>query len=585
MTFAAPLGLLALLAVPAIVVLHLYRRRLVERRVAGLFLFAGERLVAGAGRIRTRLLRTPSLWLECLAAVALALWLAEPSFGSTAARHVVVVLDDSASMAAGDCRERAVGAVRARVAALGGDDVVTLLRTGPRPDVLLGPRALPGVVDSALAAWRPARPGHDPRPVLDLARELAAGGGEVVFVTDAPPPPGAGDLDVVAFGRPRPNAALAGVRREPGPAGEQLRLRFAGYGGLAEVAWSLFDGDRELHSARTPLVDGAAEVAVALPAGVGAVRVQLAQDALAVDDVAVALPAQRRTVAVADVLSQESRSSLAIARVLAAQQDVELTADLAAAQLVLAVEPHALRPGQVELLVSPGTGERDAWRGPFVIDRAHPWLAGVQLEGVVWVAGRRPLPGQVVVAAGTQPLLTDEWLDAGRRLWLDLDAALGNLARSPDWPVLIANVLDTCRAEVPGPEQQEVVLGGEARYRRTLRTDGGDREVLLVDPDGARTPGRGGRTVAWLPTVPGLHRVVGGDGRELGAFAVRFVDPGESDLSGCVTGDWPRTPAPTDGEATAHTSLGRRLLALLLLALVVGDWWWLGRAAGTGRIA
>ena len=83
MTLANPLGLLALLAVPAVVLLHTFRRRLQERRVAGLFLFLGDRLVADAGRTRTRLLQTPSLWLECLAAAALALWLAAPSFGGT----------------------------------------------------------------------------------------------------------------------------------------------------------------------------------------------------------------------------------------------------------------------------------------------------------------------------------------------------------------------------------------------------------------------------------------------------------------------------------------------------------------------
>ncbi|MBL9077743.1 MAG: BatA domain-containing protein, partial [Planctomycetes bacterium] len=92
MTFTAPLGLLALLAVPAVLVLHLFRRRLPERRVAGLFLWHGDRLVTTAGRTRTRLLRTPSLWLELLAAVVLAAWLAGLSFGGARARHLVVVL-------------------------------------------------------------------------------------------------------------------------------------------------------------------------------------------------------------------------------------------------------------------------------------------------------------------------------------------------------------------------------------------------------------------------------------------------------------------------------------------------------------
>lgn len=584
MNFGAPFGLLALLAVPAIVVLHLYRRRLAERRVAGLFLFTGERLVAGAGRQRTHLLRTPSLWLECLAAIALALWLAEPSLGSIGARHVVFVLDDSASMAAAGCRERAIAAVRERVAALGSGDLVTLLRSGPRPDVLLGPRALAAEVGDALATWQPARPGHDPAPVLDLARELAAGGGEVVFVTDHAPPPGCEDVDVLAFGRARPNAAIAGLQRGAAGDGEQLRVRFVGYG-VTEVGWTVSAGDRELQRGRTAVGEGKGELALALPPDTGPVRVQLDADALAIDDQAFALPPQRRIVAVADLLPADRREALAIARVLAAQRDVTVVGAVADAQLVLAAEPHPLRPGQVELVVAPGDGERDAWSGPFVVDRAHPWLAGVQLAGVAWGAGRRRLPGQVLVAAGEQALASDEVLDAGRRLWLDLDARLGNFVRAPDWPVLVANVLETCRGEVPGAEPQDVVLGGEARYRRTLRVDGGDREVFLVAPDGTRTPGRGGRTVAWLPTMPGLHRVVGADGSELGTFAVRFVDGGESDLAASASGAWPRQRTGESGDPVARAAFGRRLLALLLLVVVVADWWWLGRGAVGGRPA
>ena len=69
--FAAPLGLLGLLAVPVVFLLHRLRRRLRERRVAGLFLFAPDTLSAGAGRTVSPLLRTASLWLEVAAAVAL----------------------------------------------------------------------------------------------------------------------------------------------------------------------------------------------------------------------------------------------------------------------------------------------------------------------------------------------------------------------------------------------------------------------------------------------------------------------------------------------------------------------------------
>ena len=76
MIFATPLGLLALLAIPAIVAIHLFRRRFPVRPVAGLFLWGVVRQTPeGGGRV-TRLPITRSLILECLAALALALIIA-----------------------------------------------------------------------------------------------------------------------------------------------------------------------------------------------------------------------------------------------------------------------------------------------------------------------------------------------------------------------------------------------------------------------------------------------------------------------------------------------------------------------------
>jgi hypothetical protein len=72
MIFTSPLGLLALLAVPAIIGIHLFRRRFPVRPVAGLFLWQiGRQIPEGGGKI-SKLPITTSLILECLAALALA---------------------------------------------------------------------------------------------------------------------------------------------------------------------------------------------------------------------------------------------------------------------------------------------------------------------------------------------------------------------------------------------------------------------------------------------------------------------------------------------------------------------------------
>lgn len=586
MTFASPLALLWLLAVPAVVALHLFRRRLEERRVAALFLFPVERLVASAGRTRTRLLHTPSLWLESLAALALALWLAGPSFAGAPARHVVFVLDDSASMAAGGARA-AAAAVRDAAADLSAGDRVTVLRTGVRPETLLGPAASPGEVGVALARWAPAQNRHDPLPALDLARGLAGGAGEVVFCTDGPPPPRCSDVTVLAFGAPAPNCAIVGAQRVPRASGEELRVKVIGTGGAAGAEIEVLAGERSLLRAPLVFTDGAVDFATPLPPGTGTVHLRLPGDALAIDDEAWLLPAPERRVSVCDLLPAEASAAMGMQRVFAALGGVHAVTDPRDAELVLAEAPGAVRPGQLEVVFVPDAKtavERDAWRGPFAIDRAHAWLAGVQLQGVVWVAARRPLPGQVLVAANEQPLVCEEFLDAGRRLWLDVDPRTGNLVRSPDWPVLWSNVVESARAEAPGVEEPNALVGAEARYRRSLRAGAADAEVALEHPNGTRTIGRGARTVAVVLAQPGVHRFVDRDGASLGEVAARFLDPEESDLRGLVTGKWPAAPQQEARlDTTRDTGLERRLLALALLLFVSLDWWLLAgqRAPGT----
>src|ERR1700722_9176542 len=101
MTFANPWGLLGLLALPAIVILHLYYRRFPPLLIGGLHLWGVQTQVRQAGRRRGRLPITASLLLQLVAAAVLSLVIAQPHLAeSRRVEHLVVVLDNSASMQA-----------------------------------------------------------------------------------------------------------------------------------------------------------------------------------------------------------------------------------------------------------------------------------------------------------------------------------------------------------------------------------------------------------------------------------------------------------------------------------------------------
>jgi len=217
MSFTTPLGLIALLGVPVVVFLHLFRRRFRVRRVAGLFLFAPDALVASSGRTRTRLLKTPSFWLEILAALLLALWLGGPTIGAAErVPHLVVVLDDSASMGAQGVSERVRAALDDVVEALPGNAVGTLITTGTRPEVIAGPRVPIALLAPALAEQSPRRPHHDMAPALLLGHEIAGDEGQLLLLTDRPLATAPPEYEVRAVGAAASNAAVIGARRADG---------------------------------------------------------------------------------------------------------------------------------------------------------------------------------------------------------------------------------------------------------------------------------------------------------------------------------------------------------------------------------
>lgn len=577
MTFTAPLGLWSLLAVPVVLWLHLYRRQLRQRQVAALFLFAPELLVASAGRKRTRLLRTASLWLECLAAAALALWLAGLSFGGGDAVHLVAVLDDSASMAAvvdgQSARDRAVAALRSAVAELPGGSRLSLLRSGPRPEVLLGPQALLPQLDDAVRHWQPTQPHHDLGPALELARELAGPPGRVLLLTDAEVP-GCDDVDLRRCGVAAGNAAILSAERFTTEQGEHLRAEVRLFGAAAaDVTLTLSTAAGPLGERQLALRGGdSSSVDLLLPAGTAALTLHLDDDALALDNVVTLLPEPQRIVPVGVLLPEPLQQALLLPRTLAAQTGWQPAAEAAAAQLLFAPAPGRVTDGRTEVVVAVPGQDRDTWLSPFAVDRSHPWMAGITLGGVAWSAGRGALPGRALVVAGGTTLLSEELLPGGRRLWLSLDPSASNLPRAPDWPILWDNVLAQCRRELPGPVRSNCAVGDEIEWRRALGTAGLPADLELERPDGDKRTGRGLRVVSWRAEQPGLHLVRDAEGRELGRIAVRFHDVVESDLSGASSGYQEARPVPRTAVAAApDQGLERRLLALLALLCLLLD--------------
>jgi hypothetical protein len=553
MIFTTPLGLLALLAIPAIVAIHLFRRRFPVRPVAGLFLWQLARQTPeGGGRI-ARVPVTTSLILECLAALAFALILAGARLSSAGVTaHLVVLLDDSASMAAVNARgesarDRAMRRILEELDRRGAAARVTLVSSGERPSVLVGPAAFAVEARSALELWRPAAMHHALAPGIRLARELAGASGRLMIVTDAAPdaPPEDGAA-WVSVGEPLANVGITAARRtvSPDQGGGVLSLTLGNYADApARRRVSVIAGAKEILAREVDVPPGTSSITLPIPAGVPTVRVATSGDALLRDNDVVLAEPRPQIVAVENHLP-EGRGRQALIKALAALSGVT-SAEAGhlsftdAATLDRVPSPGLWRAG---FGAAPAgwraAGEASDFIGPFVLEKRHPLLLGMTLGGVAWTGALPLTPGAVqpLVSAGDRALVGFHTVASGREpaegtLLFNLDLDRTNLIRSPDWPILISNLVEMRRQSLPGPERWNYRVGEWVRVR--LGRD--PRAPLRWRCGGVERALPAGRSIEFIAPSPGglLQILEGSD--VLFELGVNFLDEIESNLRGRAT--------------------------------------------------
>lgn len=597
MYFANPWGLLGLLALPAILVIHLYHRRYPPLFVAGTHLWATETRIQTPGRRRERLPVTATLLLELLAALLLSLVLSEPRIGQLdRVSHLVVVLDNSASMSAAPAgepensfRERAVAALEKRFADLPRGSVLTVIATGRRPVMLAGPAAPWEDVQPKLAEWRPNQPRHQFAPAWDLARQLVADSGELLFLTDQVPEqqeiPAA--MEIVSVGQPLPNASINAARWtfDSVKAQGNIYVRVKNHGRAAVQAVVRGRAKEQEVFARTLSLaaDGAAAFDVQVPGGLQTMEVALeaAGDGLALDNRVLLVEPKVRTVTVSDSLPQGPVRKQ-VERVLRALPEVSLGAG---ANAHVTINPAGKLPASGSLAWWLGVGPVNASEkvrkqakdllGPYLIEKRNPLLEGLSLGGVVW-GGAQPVSMQFspLITAGATPLFVQLRGTSAPAYLLNVDLEKSNLTESPDWPILLSNLIELRRESLPGLARWNYRLGEEVRFRLFEGDDPAPASKLeLIHPSRTRALTRSPFVELPLLEETGLYEIHDGEAT-FGQLAVNFFDAEESSLTGLKTAHrMPATPPPASQfSLDSPYSWAILIGTLLILAAILADW-------------
>ena len=607
MTFANPWGLLGLLALPAILILHLYYRRFPPLYIGGLHLWGVQMQVREAGRRRERLPITASLLLELLAALVLSLVLAQPRLAeSRQVEHLIVVLDNSASMQAHppgkkSFRDAAVEEIDNRFQKLPAGSVATLIVTGRRPELLAGPATSLTKAKTALESWKPGAVSHDFEPAWDLAAQLAEGSGRILFLTNHLPPkqsPTPKAMEVVSLGQPLENTAITAARWifDPKSGKGRIFLRIANFGRKpAEVQVRGRHGDQQLFQKALSLNPGAdAALETEVRGGLGEIAVETSSpgDGLDIDNHATLIEPKVRTVTIAIALPADHAALKPVRRALAGISETQFGTPADARLLISpagALPPS--QPGLTWLGIGPIDPSETARKqakdiiGPYLLEKRHPLLDGVVLGGVVF-GGVQPvsLEATPLVSAGKQLLLSRLTGTQTAAYLLNLDFARSNLAESPDWPILIKNLVEMCRDGLPGLKRWNYRLNEEITFRPDPADRGNDRLTLVF---GGKTQPLARGLVVEIPPLQqtGIYEVRDGD-RSMGRFAVNFHDPVESNLSSLGPGVRDAVSEPPALSYRLDDPFSWLIVAGIatILAAVLADWFVLDRTARTSRV-
>lgn len=612
MDFANPWGLLGLLSLPLITAIHLFQRRFPPLLVGGAHLWGAQTRMQTSGRRRDRLPVTPTLLLELLAGLIFSLALAQPRIGEmSSVAHLAVVLDDSASMSGqplseANFREAAATVIGDRVAALGRDARVTLIRSGLQP-TLLGDRAMDWeAARQVLSKWHPQSPKHDFSPAWDEASRVVGPDGQSLFLTDRLDDeteswPVA--MEAVSVGRQLVNVSVSAARWTVDTAAGTGRVfvRVSNHspesrrGTLTAVA----QDQTLLQEAVTLAADSSAPWEVTVPAGIGqlTLAIDFPGDGLAVDDRVTLVEPQSRLLRVAVTLAAQTPEWRLTHRVLAAIPDVQLDQPETSHLLIgPASDPPQTRSDQWWCGIGPLNAAPQVRKqakdlvGPYLVEKQHPLLAGVVLGGVVW-GGAQPtdLPLRPLISAGRIPLFGHRDDLPVTAYVLNIDLGRSNLGESPDWPILMTNLVERRRDQLAGLRQWNYQVGetvtlrapasaaGRAASALSVSTQDDAHTLRMLAPSGAeRVLIRDRSDVVEIGRLDevGVYRLVDGD-QAWGEFAVNFFDDRESRSVGVLAPGERPPQAPPQANRLMLDSAYSWLMALALLLLMgtlAGDW-------------
>ncbi|MGA1869853.1 MAG: vWA domain-containing protein [bacterium] len=438
-----PIALFSLVAVPLLVALYIFQSKFKRFPVSSLFLWESQRESARGGRHLHRI-KTPLLFfLELCIILFLFLAIATPYWQSSRRlKPLTIILDNSVSMlSTTEGESPRMRAERALIEEMEKrkNYMLRIILAADTPHMLGSVIGREDTIHNLLQKWTCMSPSADIEGARALAYKMWKGTPPLLIISDHAPEHSIEGKNITwwSFGRKTPNIGFINAKRTPGDESDRVLLEVANYSDNPSDTVLFFQQEKELalkpHQIQRLVLE--------IPSNLDVFKARLPDDALGFDNEVCLTSSSLKDLKIRyDIADEETASSVdkaLRAAGLAAKDDIP--ADL----LFTDREDTYTHTQDMWVVKILKKGGAQPYIGPFVLDRTHPLTEGLTLDGIIWGGSPRHVTdGIPLIMAGNVTLLTDD-------LVLNLDLALSNLQHTPNWPILIWNILQWRKRELP----------------------------------------------------------------------------------------------------------------------------------------
>jgi len=576
LVFTNPLGFLALLGIPLLVLIYYLRRRAQVVTVSTLFLLKQTQRESKAGRRFETFSNSLPFWLQILAVLLLTWILVKPRHGnSRVTQQIAIVIDSSASMQ--PLQKGLAEKLRPHLDAMAGNadhaSYVVLDHDPRRARIYQGDDA--EELLKSLDDWNPTDGALDPTASLRIARSLVGPGGIVVYLTDHDGPKLPLSTHRLSLGESRANCGFTGVTVEKTDEGSLWSAIVRNYSDEVQTRkWAVETLDRQRTSGQSITLEPRRFTTISgrIPEGKKRCIVRLSDDDLPLDDILPIVSPKPRTACLfvggAEELGERMVKGFA---------HVEKAKGLDDADLVLALGNEGSTKLPTILFAEEGGIEATSGR---ILTEEHPLTSGLNFQALS-LRSRSEIKvrsnDRALVYLDEQPviLMRRDPISEAERLVFAFPLAESNAAKLPAIAVMLHRFCeevarDTVSFHTAALETSQLL---SEEFPPSIARE--NLSLSFTSPDGetSEVPLKEGFRVTQRAMPEPGFLTLSSQGSVLLQAAVHFADTREADLSNASAVDLPDFVAAVVEQRTREDRWWR-WAAVVLLLLVMAAWYY-----------